>query len=463
MNRHRLRAAGFVAASVAVGVAALALDRMLVDQSRLASGLSWLGLLGTMALVMAAAGVLTLLTHVWLAWKGKPAVEAVMVSRLYWLLGLVGVGGSVAYGFGVLKTFTTAFSLFGGMLLGWSLQAPVSGFAAWVLISLKRPFRPGDRVQFPSLGLTGDIQDVGPMYTVLDQVGGSVTSEEAVGRYILVPNAMLFGQVVINYTVSQEAAYMLDEVVVRITYDSDWRTAEKLLLEAAHAVTTDIIQATGEHPYIRADYYDFGVYLRLRYQTRVKDRAEISYEINKRIFESIQCTPSVDIAIPYVYSYRAGQDRKLDEAGQERGGAAACRAGRHADRERPAPPGPARRGAAGAQHPGRRTAPADRGDAEGSDRPVRGSRGPPPSGSLQAVGLEDGARHRARAGGRGGRRAGRRSVSSAGTRGGTLPRRGDRWPIWRASRKRPWHGRAWPMVCRRACCSGAWTCSMAGR
>jgi len=320
MNRHRLRAAGFVAASVAVGVAALALDRMLVDQSRLASGLSWLGLLGTMALVMAAAGVLTLLTHVWLAWKGKPAVEAVMVSRLYWLLGLVGVGGSVAYGFGVLKTFTTAFSLFGGMLLGWSLQAPVSGFAAWVLISLKRPFRPGDRVQFPSLGLTGDIQDVGPMYTVLDQVGGSVTSEEAVGRYILVPNAMLFGQVVINYTVSQEAAYMLDEVVVRITYDSDWRTAEKLLLEAAHAVTTDIIQATGEHPYIRADYYDFGVYLRLRYQTRVKDRAEISYEINKRIFESIQCTPSVDIAIPYVYSYRAGQDRKLDEAGQERGG-----------------------------------------------------------------------------------------------------------------------------------------------
>jgi len=216
----------------------------------------------------------------------------------------------------VLGTFTTAFSLFGGMLLGWSLQAPVSGFAAWVLVSLKRPFRPGDRVQFPTLGLTGDIKDIGPMYTVLNQVGGSIASEEAVGRYILVPNAMLFSQVAINYTVSQEAAYMLDEVVVRITYDSDWRKAERVLLNAARAVTKDVIEATGKPPYIRADNYDYGVYLRLRYHTRVKDRAETSYEINKLIFEEIQKTPSVDIAIPYVYSFRAGQDRK-EEASQD--------------------------------------------------------------------------------------------------------------------------------------------------
>jgi uncharacterized ParB-like nuclease family protein len=173
-------------------------------------------------------------------------------------------------------------------------------------------------VQFPNLGLVGDIKEIGPMYTVLDQVGGSVQSEEAVGRYILVPNAMLFSQVVINYTVSQDAAYMLDEVVVRITYDSDWRAAEKVLLDAAQAVTRDVIEVTGEKPYIRADYYDYGVYLRLRYQTRVKDRVETSYEINKLIFEQIQKTPSVDLAIPYVYSYRAGQDRKTEDGQEER-------------------------------------------------------------------------------------------------------------------------------------------------
>jgi small-conductance mechanosensitive channel len=222
--------------------------------------------------------------------------------------------GAVAYGFGVLGSFGTAFSMFGGMLLGWSLQAPVSGFAAWVLVSIKRPFRPGDRVQFPTLALTGDIMEIGPMYTVLNQVGGSIASEEAVGRHILVPNAMLFGQVVINYTATQEASFMLDEVVVRITYDSDWRAAEKILLDVAQEVTAEVTAITRDKPYIRADLYDYGVYLRLRYRTRVKDRAETSYLINKRIFEEIQRTPTVDLAIPYIYSYRAGHDRRTDEA-----------------------------------------------------------------------------------------------------------------------------------------------------
>jgi hypothetical protein len=190
----------------------------------------------------------------------------------------------------------------------------VSGFAAWVLISLKRPFRPGDRVQFPNLGLTGDVKDIGIMYTVLDQVGGTIGSEEAVGRHILVPNAMLFSQVVINYTVHQEAAHMLDEVVIRITYDSDWEEAEKILLNAAQELTKEIILATGVQPYIRSDLYDYGVFMRLRYKTRVMDRPEIASRITKKVFEDIQKTPEVDIAIPFVYSFRAGADKKEDEA-----------------------------------------------------------------------------------------------------------------------------------------------------
>src|SRR5208283_6130526 len=100
----------------------------------------------------------------------------------------------------------------------------------------------------------------------LDQVGGTIGSEEAVGRHILVPNAMLFSQVVINYTVTQDAAYMLDELVIRITFDSDWDEAERILLDAADRVTGDIIRISGVKPYIRSDIYDYGVYLRLRYQ-----------------------------------------------------------------------------------------------------------------------------------------------------------------------------------------------------
>jgi small-conductance mechanosensitive channel len=279
----------------------------------LPSGHNFFKLLGIACIIAGVSQLFSLITLKFLHFKNKPAIEAKMVSRLYTMLAVLGVIIFGAYGFGKLDSFTSFFTLFGGMLLGWSLQAPVSGFAAWILVSLKRPFRPGDRIQFPSLGLVGDVKEVGAMYTKLDQVGGAIGSEEAVGRYILVPNAMLFGQVVINYTVVQEAAYMLDEVVIRITYDSDWKIAEQILLNAATEVTKDIIEATKIQPYIRSDLYDYGVYLRLRYQTKVQERAEIAYRITRRIFEEFQKTSVVDMAIPYVYSYRAGLGRKEED------------------------------------------------------------------------------------------------------------------------------------------------------
>ena len=299
---------------LAIAAAGLIGGRMATGLTPLRSGMNGLQVAGVVAVVLLASALFSLITQLFFKLRGRPAVEGFMLARLYWLVAALVAIGAVAYGFGVLGTFGTAFSMFGGMLLGWSLQAPVSGFAAWILVSLKRPFRPGDRVQFPSLALTGDIMEIGPMYTVLNQVGGSIASEEAVGRHILVPNAMLFAQVVINYTATREASFMLDEVVVRITYDSDWRAAEKILLDAAREVTADVIGVTHEEPYIRADLYDYGVYLRLRYRTRVKDRAETSYLINKRIFEEIQRTPTVDLAIPYIYSFRAGHDRRTDDA-----------------------------------------------------------------------------------------------------------------------------------------------------
>lgn len=152
------------------------------------------------------------------------------------------------------------------------------------------------------------------MYVVLDQVGGTVGSEEAVGRQVLVPSAMLFSQVVINFTAKQDAPYMLDEVVVRITYDSDMKEAERILLHAATDVTADIIAATGSDPYIRSDFWDYGLLLRLRYQTKVKDRALITYEIIKRIMVAIHDTPSVDLAIPFIYSYRSAITQREENA-----------------------------------------------------------------------------------------------------------------------------------------------------
>jgi len=174
--------------------------------------------------------------------------------------------------------------------------------------------------------MVGDVIGVSPLYTILNQVGGSVGSEEPANRTILIPNAMLFSTLVINYTpknqeklielfqkkfraqkVPSESAYMLDEFVLRLTFDSDWDEAERILLNVAKEVTADIIKGTGQEPYIRADMSDwYGVYMRLRFMTLATERPRIMYELTKRIYREIQSSDKVDVAIPYIYSFKKG-------------------------------------------------------------------------------------------------------------------------------------------------------------
>jgi len=237
--------------------------------------------------------------------RGAPSEIPMVASLLRFGAGIM-IVASLFHFMGKLAGSWVAIAPFVGMLLGWSLQAPISGLAAWVLVTIKRPFRLGDRVLLPSLGLIGDVQQMGMMYTVLNQVGGTVGTEEATGRHILLPNAMLFSNVVINYTPQQADPFVLDEVVVRITYDSDWKVAENILINAATEVTGEVIKQTGQNPYIRSDLYDYGVYMRLRYMTLAMDRPRIVHEITRKIFGKFQGNPKVDFAIPFVYSYRMG-------------------------------------------------------------------------------------------------------------------------------------------------------------
>ena len=228
-------------------------------------------------------------------------VRAVAIA--IWALGIASV-------FFELSLFLAALGGFSALFLGWALQAPVTGMAAWVIVTLKRPFRIGDRLFLPSLNLIGDVTDIGIMYTVLNQVGGTVGTEEPSGRAMLVPNAILFANVVIDYTkgANRESSYILDEIIIRITYDSNWDKAEKILIDSAKEVTGDVIGATKMEPYVRSDFYDYGVYMRLRYMTIATERPKTSHEINARVFKKISSSDDVDFAIPYVYSVKKALD-----------------------------------------------------------------------------------------------------------------------------------------------------------
>lgn len=215
--------------------------------------------------------------------------------------GIIAIFGIISLG-GSLKTLGISAG-FLGMVLGWSLQAPVTGIAAWLMLILKRPFKIGDRVIIA--GITGDVMDITLTHVILNQVGGTVSSEERSGRGILIPNAILFGQTITNYTLEEE--HILVEVPVRITFQSDWAEAERILVSAAQEVTADVIQETKEEPFIRAELFDAGVMMRLRYKTRPVDRAKSLSEIVKIIFHEFAKSDTVEFCYAHsevIYSWK---------------------------------------------------------------------------------------------------------------------------------------------------------------
>ncbi len=215
---------------------------------------------------------------------------------------IVSLSGSLA-----AMGLTVAFI---SMILGWSLQRPVTGVAAWLMVMIKRPFVIGDRIIVQ--GVRGDVLDISPTHILLGEVGGTIGGEESSNRGILIPNAILFDQMVINYAVSEEAKYILDEVPVRVSYDSDYALAEETLISCAREVTSEIIEETGLEPEVRAEFFDSGIMMRLRYRSIAVDRQRISTRIVAKVMEAFSNSPNVGFAYPHsAVEYRLSNTASL--------------------------------------------------------------------------------------------------------------------------------------------------------
>ena len=191
-----------------------------------------------------------------------------------------------------------------GMVLGWSLQAPVTGIAAWLMVILKRPFKLGDRVIIA--GITGDVMDINLTHILLNQVGGTVGGEERSGRGVLIPNATLFSQIIYNYAI--ESKYLLDEVTVMITFESDFEKAKSIMVDAARRVTLDIVKDTGSEPFTRCEITDSGIRIRARYQTIGTDRQRISSEIVTEIIRGFKEEPAVRFCYPHMSVFHTADE-----------------------------------------------------------------------------------------------------------------------------------------------------------
>jgi len=196
-----------------------------------------------------------------------------------------------------------------------ALADVLKNMAGWVYILSRRPFQVGDRIEVDQF--KGDVVDIRLFRFSLMEIGGWVDAEQSTGRLVHVPNGLVFNTEVANYT--EGFAYIWDELPVVITFESDWKLAERLILEIlehdapdVHGAAGATIKATARRysirvgtltPTVYLSIRDSGVVLTARFLVEARTRRGREDRIWRAILEAFAEQPSVELAYPTVRTF----------------------------------------------------------------------------------------------------------------------------------------------------------------
>lgn len=194
----------------------------------------------------------------------------------------------------------------------------LKNMAGWVYILSRRPLNVGDRIEVRNF--KGDVVDVRLFRFSLMEVEGWVDAEQSTGRLVHVPNGVVFTHEVANYT--EGFAYIWHEVPVLITFESDWKRAEELMLDVLENEAPDIegpagatIRATARRysirigtltPTVYLTVKESGVQLTARFLVETRTRRGREDRVWRGILEAFAQEPTIDLAYPTVRTYFSG-------------------------------------------------------------------------------------------------------------------------------------------------------------
>ena len=208
----------------------------------------------------------------------------VFISIIFLVISVTGTSLSLGVAAGLLTAG-----------LGWALQRPITGVAAWIMIITSKPFEIGDRIIVGTV--KGDVSNITLTHIHLKEFGGTVGGEETSGRIIFIPNSILFEQHITNYT--SQNNYILDEVAFTITYASDIDKANEIARKTAEKMTKDVLEHMHQKPFTRSNFQQSGVDIRVRYYTVAADRQEINSKITEEISRQITKERKIKFAYPH--------------------------------------------------------------------------------------------------------------------------------------------------------------------
>ncbi|MEK6850454.1 MAG: mechanosensitive ion channel family protein [Nanoarchaeota archaeon] len=199
-----------------------------------------------------------------------------------------------------LFSYTGSWSglgIFAGLLtagLGFALQKPITGIAAWLMIVIKRPFRVGDRVK---IGETkGEIYDITLTHIYIDETGGMAETEDHSGRNIMVPNHKLFENDIINYTLTHDL--IIGEISLLLSFKSNIDKSIKIINEVLDKEVKKFSDQLKKAQSIRATFKDNGIVIRALFYAPVYQMNDIKSKITLEIYNKIKKDKNINFAAP---------------------------------------------------------------------------------------------------------------------------------------------------------------------
>lgn len=123
--------------------------------------------------------------------------------------------------------------------VAFAMQETIGAIAGWFNIVSGRIFRVGDRIEMG--GVKGDVIDITPLRTKVlemgaaEQGGSWVQGRQHTGRIVALSNKLTFTEPVYNYSAAFE--FIWEELTIPVPHGSDWKAAERIMLEEAQAIS----------------------------------------------------------------------------------------------------------------------------------------------------------------------------------------------------------------------------------
>lgn len=186
-------------------------------------------------------------------------------------------------------------SVFLGVLVSFGSSSAVSNIVSGIVLTYMRPFKIGDRVK------------------IADSVGDVVEKNFLVTRIktnknvdVTVPNSMVLGSHIINYSSSSQREGLVLHTTVTIGYDAPWRVVHELLKKAA--LKTQLIDKEKPPFVLQTALNDFYVSYELNVYTNTANKmASIYSELHQNIQDAFN-EAGVEIMSPHYSALRDGNE-----------------------------------------------------------------------------------------------------------------------------------------------------------